>query len=446
MYLLYNLAIWLASPILLGWAAVRSAMRRLPGLADRLGYLPPHLPRGGGPRIWLHAVSLGEMKVAGFLAGQLRDRIPDVRFLLTASTRTGHDEASRRAAAGDAVSYPPLDYAWICRRFLRRYKPEVVVVMETELWPNLIREVKRSGATLLLANGRLSDRSLPRYRFTRCFWRRVLAYPDAFFVQSAGDAQRFAAIGAPASKIRVSGNLKFAVRASPFALADALSVSITDAGVGPVLVAGSTMPGEETVLLQAFLALQAEFPALWMILAPRHPERVAGIAAEINSAGIPYQLRSGWRAGQHIAPGIFLLDSTGELAGLYGLAKAAFIGGTLVPTGGHNILEPAHFACPTVIGPSMHNFREIADQFLEARAVLQVQDAAELVKALRELFRNPEQAKRLGAAARQLVESQVSGLDLLLEEIGRRLGSATGRAPAAAMASHAAAVGAARTK
>ena len=446
MYLIYNLALWLASPFLLLWAAGRNLRGRLPGLAERSGLFPPNPARGNGPVVWFHAVSLGEMKVAAFLAEQLRSHAAALQVILTASTRTGHDEARRRAASEDIVLYPPLDFAWVCRRFLKQWRPDVVVVMETELWPNLLREVKRSGAALLLANGRISDRSLPRYAASRFFWRRVLSHPDAFFVQSERDAERFALIGAPSARIHVAGNLKFAIRASASPLSDALSIGIRQAQVGPVLVAGSTMPGEETYLLDAFLALRREFPDLWMILAPRHPERAAAIRAEINFAGIPLQLRSGWRPGESLVPGIFLLDSSGELASLYRLATVAFIGGTLVPTGGHNILEPAHFACPTVIGPSMHNFREIAVQFLQAQAVIQVDRPSELVLALRKLFLHPEAAKRLGQAAHDLLERQMSGLAPLLEELGRRLGGKTGEAPAAAAISHPAAAGAGQWK
>ncbi|MBI3934215.1 MAG: 3-deoxy-D-manno-octulosonic acid transferase, partial [Acidobacteria bacterium] len=296
------------------------------------------------------------------------------------------------------------------------------------------------------ANGRISDHSLPRYRATRFFWRRVLAFPDTFFVQSAQDAERFSAIGASPSHVQVAGNLKFADRPAASPLADTLKPRLRQAGAGPVLVAGSTMPGEESILLETFLSLRQEFPRLWMILAPRHPERAASIAAEVRSVGIPLQLRSEWRPVDPIVPGLFLLDSTGELAALYQLATAAFIGGTLVPTGGHNILEPSYFACPTVIGPSMHNFREIAEKFLDARAVLQVETAAELAAALHRLFLHPEEALRLGRSAHDLLERQTSGLAPLLEDIGKRLAGKTSSPPTASVMSPAAAAGAGRWK
>jgi 3-deoxy-D-manno-octulosonic-acid transferase len=210
---------------------------------------------------------------------------------------------------------------------------------------------------------------------------------------------------------------------------------LRESGAGPILVAGSTMPGEEKYLLDAFLQLRHEFPTLFMVLAPRHPERFAAVAEEVRLSGIPLQLRSQWtEKTTPPVPGILLLDSTGELGSMYALATVAFVGGTLVSTGGHNILEPAHFACPTVIGPSMENFREIARQFLETNAagripddgirigsVVQVQDASGLVTALRYLFANPDFARRLGESARHLLNQQISGLEPILHELESRL-------------------------
>jgi 3-deoxy-D-manno-octulosonic-acid transferase len=202
------------------------------------------------------------------------------------------------------------------------------------------------------------------------------------------------------------------------------------------------MPGEEALLFQAVQTLRSDFPSLWTILAPRHPERASEIATEIESAGIPYQRRSEWRPGVSLKPGVLLLDSTGELADLYRLAAAAFIGGTLVATGGHNILEPAQFACPIVIGPSMQNFRETADLFIQAGALVQVRDTDGLTKALRELFRDGEKAKRLGEAARSVLENHASGLGTLLAELESLLAGKVGQPER--LASHARAASAAR--
>lgn len=385
---------------------------------------------------WFHAVSLGEVKIAAALAEDLRSRVPGVQIVFTSSTRTGWEEARRRATSADTVLFPPLDLRWICRRFLRQIKPTVLLVMETELWPNLFRETKRSGAGLLLLNGRISDRSYPRYRATRLLWKEVLAHPDCLFAQSVKDAERFLALGGPPAKVQVTGNLKYAVRPASAPFVEMLQRKFQASGAGPVLVAGSTMPGEEKYLLDAFLELRPEFPRLWMVLAPRHPERFDAVAEEIRSRGIPLQRRSQWQADTYpVLPGVLLLDSTGELSALYQLASVAFVGGTLVPTGGHNILEPAHFGCPIVIGPSMDNFREIAQAFLShgstgqipgetgihTGSVVQVQDGGALVAALRYLFSNPEVARRLGESARELLGRHFTGAQCVLDELERLL-------------------------
>ena len=375
----------------------------------------------------------------------LRSRLPGVRFAVTTSTKTGWEEARRSATPEDIVLFAPFDYGWICRRFLRMIKPDLVIVLETELWPNLFRETKRAGAGLLLVNGRISDRSVARYRATRFFWRRVLAWPDVFFVQSDRDAERFFAVGAPPECIRSAGNLKFAARTATNTLAESLSDAIPRANLGPVLLAGSTMPGEESFLISAFQSLRRDFPAMWMILAPRHPERCGEVAASVRASDMPLQLRSDWHPGERLAPGIFLLDTTGELASLYVLASAAYIGGTLVPTGGHNILEPAQVGCPVVIGPSMDNFAEISRTFLQAPfagsipsviqaspsihvgAVMQVSSPAELVTALRCLLDNPSFARQLGALGQQVAARSTGGLEAVLTELEIRLAASAGR-------------------
>jgi 3-deoxy-D-manno-octulosonic-acid transferase len=421
MYLLYNLLLWILSPALLGWAVWRNRRGRLDGLRARCGFFSEHLSPDAAPVVWLHAVSLGEMKVAGALADQLRARVPGIRFVLTASTRTGYAEARRNAGAADVVLYPPADYRWVCRLFLRRLRPDLLVVLETELWPNLFREAKRFGAGLVVANARISDRSLPRYRATRSFWKAVLGQVDAVYAQSPRDAERFALLGAPENRVQMAGNLKYTMPLPTTPLAATLAQALRDAKAGPVLVAGSTMPGEEAILLDTFLHLRRDFPALWMILAPRHPERSAAVAAEARAQGVPLQLRSAWTPGEAIVPGIFLLDTTGELASLYPLATAAFIGGTLVPTGGHNILEPAQAGCPIVIGPSMENFAEIAGRFLQANALIQVRDSSDLISSFRSLLTRPDHGKELGRAARELLERQESGMEVLLKAIQQRL-------------------------
>ena len=457
MYLLYNLLSWPLAVLLFPWLAYRAARGRLPGLGQRLGLIPLPNAESSGPTLWLHAVSLGEVKAAAPLIEQLQTRFPKARVVMTTSTRTGW-EAARKILPADAVFFPPLDLAWICRRFLHRIRPQAVLVMETELWPNLFREAKRFGAALLLVNGRTSDRAFLRYHATRFFWRRVMAQPDAVLAQSKRDAERFIALGAAPEKVKVAGNLKFALRPSPAPIVQALRAMAEDSAADPILVAGSTMPGEEKLLLEAFQQLVSEFPRLWMILASRHPERFDSVAEEVRALGIPLQLRSQLRPQTKLQlPGVLLLDTMGELGSLYELATVAFVGGTLSPTGGHNILEPAYFARPILIGPSMTNFQEIAEEFLrdakqgeipEAEgirvganpsrdrqgavtceipglentrigAIVQLADAQGLVPALRFLFRNPGVRHRLGEAARTLLQKKLGATDRIVEEMER---------------------------
>ena len=437
MYLLYNLALWLATPLLLPWVAYRALRGRLPGLGQRLGLFSWEGSSAGAPVVWIHAVSLGEVSAAGAFIKELRNRFPKARIVMTSSTRTGWNAARRLLSPQELVLYPPWDLRFVCRRFLRRIKPQAVVIVETELWPNLFRECKRYGAVLLLANGRISEKTFPRYLASRFLWRHVLGQPDGLFLQSSADASRFKALGAPAEKVHVLGNLKFASRPRRSPIVDALRKSFRDSSdstAGPVIVAGSTMPGEEKYLLEAFLQLLPEFPRLWMILAPRHPDRFTAVTEQVQALGIPFQLRSQWKAPTTpILPGVLILDSMGELGAFYELATVAYVGGTLVATGGHNILEPAYFARPIVIGPSMTNFQEIADEFLQDAgllsaasaqegvgrvpvgdyirigSIIQVPDAAALTPVFRFLFLNPAFRRRLGEAARDRSQRNLGG-------------------------------------
>lgn len=429
MYLLYNLGLWLAAPLLLAWAAWRAQRGRLPGLNERLGRLKWPGFSGDAPTIWVHAVSLGEVKAAAALIEQLRNRIANLRVVVTSSTRTGWEAARQILPPDAAVFFPPWDFRFVCRRFLRLINPDAVIILETELWPNLFRECKRSGAALVLANGRISDRTFPRYRATRAFWQSVLAWPDAIFAQSSSHAERFRQIGAPAARVREAGNLKYSVRhnASP------IVESLRDRLPGPLLVAGSTMPGEEGYLIAAYQQLVTEIPMLSMVLAPRHPERAPEVVAQLEQNSLPFRLRSRCSTDEVLnSPGILVLDTIGELGAIYEIATVAFVGGTLVPTGGHNILEPASFARPIVIGPSMENFQEIAEEFLRdagagkipggiatVGAIVQTQDSTALIPVLRFLLHDAGMRERLGQAACQRYQRNAGGASLIAAEVAQ---------------------------
>ena len=295
----------------------------------------------------------------------------------------------------------PLDFGFAVRRYLNVLKPQLIVIAETEFWPNLLHLARKRQTSVAIVNARISDRSFPRYKRFKWFFGRVLSEVDLFLTQTAEDAQRLRDIGAPTERVRVSGNLKFDVRPN----AQPELVNGLRAAIGkdsPVIVCGSTAEGEEGPLLAAFKAVQQQFPAALMVLAPRHPERFEKVAALISSEGFLLQRRTQWKPAQPIRSGIFLLDSVGELAATYELADIAFVGGSLVPTGGHNILEPAQYGAAILVGPHTFNFREIVSLFEQEGAVKSV--TAETVgQQFLSLLNHPDERQRMGRACKRIV-------------------------------------------
>ncbi len=376
------------------------------GLSERLGWVPGRLRAGDARRtIWVHAVSVGEVLAASRLVNELTTRAPQYRVLLSTTTRTGQRLARERAGAGHAF-YFPIDLPWIVNRYLRRLDPVLLVLVETEFWPNLISACRRDSIPVAVVNGRVSDRSLPRYLRLRGLWKKVLAGVSIVLAQSEEDAKRLKAIGAPASRVSFSGNLKFDVRtAEPAAITTALREKIA-AGTR-VLVCGSTLEGEEEILLDAFEQVRESIPDCVMILAPRHPERFGRVAQILKAREVQHVRRSNWmKRPAKIKPGtVVLLDSIGELASVYSLASVAFVGGSLVPAGGHNPLEPAQFAIPVVMGMHYANFRAIIDTLLYAEA-LKLATNETLVPILKNLLTDEEAANVLGVRALEVFHHQ----------------------------------------
>ena len=364
----------LALGLLLGlpwWAVqmVRSGKYRA-GIGERLGFVPERLRRAGSqPTIWVHAVSVGEALALAGLIQMVREQNPKYRIVVTTTTATGQQLARERFGA-ENVFYFPLDFGFAIRPYLRLLRPELVVIAETEFWPNFLRLARKSGARIVVVNARISDRSFPRYRRLRTLFRPVLRNVDRFLAQSDIDRGRLVEIGAPQDRVSISGNLKFDIKApKTSALIGQLQVAIKSSSATPVIVAGSTVEGEEAIVLEAFRRALKWYPNAALILAPRHPERWAAVMDLLRASGLPWWKRTEWTTHTPIAGGIFLLDSIGELAALYHLATVAFVGGSLVPRGGHNILEPAHYGIPILVGPHTENFRDIVDLFIRAGAV-----------------------------------------------------------------------------
>jgi 3-deoxy-D-manno-octulosonic-acid transferase len=396
------------------------------GLAERLGKVPARITNAPAassaassaarrPTIWVHAVSVGEVIAVTGLVAAMRSRFTDHKILVTTTTDTGQAMARKRFGE-ENVFYFPMDFAFAIRPYLQTLRPELVVIAETEFWPNFLRLAHLSGARVAIVNARISDRSLPNYRRFRWALRHVLSNVDLFLTQTAHDADRLRAIGAEDTRLQVTGNLKFdaPLPAIP-PIVHSLRRSLAEAGASPVLVCGSTTEGEELLLLRAFENLSVANPIAVMILAPRHPERFDSVASLLQKMNMRYQRRSLWH-GETLAGSVFLLDAMGELAALYALADVAFVGGSLVPRGGHNIIEPAQHGAAIVVGNHTENFRDIVELFCSRKA-LRIVTPAELPSVLADLLSHPEDRAALGRRALETIRSQTGATQRTLEAI-----------------------------
>jgi 3-deoxy-D-manno-octulosonic-acid transferase len=407
-YWLYSLglgAFFMAGlPAFATQAILRGKYRR--GLGERLGRVPAWT--GTVPPVWLHAVSVGEVMAATPLARELAARRPELPLLVSTVTDTGRGVAEARLPARQFVFFP-LDFAWAVRPALDRLRPRAVLLTETEIWPNFLRACSARDVPVVLVNGRISQRSYPRYRRVRRFFGRVLQGIRLFCMQTPEDARRILDLGAPPERVHVVGNLKFDLAAGDPARGGTADGSDGPAvrqmlGVPlsrPVLVAGSTHRGEEGPVLEAFKTVRRSVPDLTLLLAPRHPERVGEVEALLEREGLPWIHRS--RLPVDVLPAVILVDTMGELARLYAAGTVVFVGGSLVPIGGHNILEPASHARPVLFGPHMGNFAEMARIFLEHQAGVQVREAGLLAEEILRLLREPHVAGRMGESGRAIV-------------------------------------------
>jgi len=424
MYLLYNAL--LAVVLLLGlpyWVlrALRHGKRHL-GLAERLGKVPDRLARHQSrPAIWVHSVSVGELIAVSDLITELTRRFPGYRVVVSTTTAAGQSLARSRFGR-NSVFYFPLDFRFASHPYLQILRPQLIVIAETEFWPNFLRLAHQSRARIAIVNARISDRSWPGYRRFRCFWMRVLQPIDIFLTQTEEDRRRLADIGAPVERIQVSGNLKFDVSLPPpTAIVSSLRSAFQQAQAGPVLVCGSTVEGEEPLLLRAFENVLASHPRAVMILAPRRLERFDEVAQLLGQLGIRFWRRSLW-SGDPIAGGVLLIDSIGELASLYALGDVAFVGGSLVPKGGHNIIEPARHGVPIVVGNHTENFRDIVSLF-QSRDAVRVVGPAELPLVFLELFSNEAERAALGRRAAETLLSQTGATQRTIEALEKLLKS-----------------------
>jgi 3-deoxy-D-manno-octulosonic-acid transferase len=390
------------------WCLEKREPERRRALAQRLGRTVhwPDTDRRGRPKVWIHAVSVGEVKATEAVVKELQTDFPDLSILLTTTTDTGQRYACRQFSGLAHVQYAPVDLWWVVGRFLSAHRPDMLVCMETEIWPNWISKAHARGMRIVMLNGRISHRSIHSYLRVRALIRPVLEKVDAFSMISDADAHRIISLGAPADRVLINGNVKTDAREIGH---DASAVRTLQRLYAvddhtPVFIAGSIRAGETRILMDVYRRLAAMVPELVFIVAPRHIDKAPRIAERASELGVAWQYRTELESsGSSRRAPVLILDTIGELFQVYGLASVVFCGGSLVPLGGQNILEPAMWAKPVLYGPSM-------EDFLDARMLLEasgggccVENADVLVAQAGRLLKHPEAARRMGRLAKEAV-------------------------------------------
>lgn len=423
LYILFLTAAGIASLPYLLWRCWRGATY-LQDLSERFGDVSfPHGEPGGC--LWFHAASVGEVQGLQPIIAALHDRFPSRPVVLSTFTPAGKALAQKVVPQAARVFLLPLDLPWIVRKMVRRLRPSALIVQETELWPNLFRELGRLRVPIVLVNGRLSPRSFRGYARVRPFMRYVLANVSLILAQSDSSAHRFQRLGVPAHKVQTAGNTNIDRALSqaeepmpPHPMASLLADR-------QVLVAGSTHEGEEALLLSVYQCLRAQHPGLCLVLAPRHLERVETVARQVQACHLSAIRRSRYsdESASDSRPDVIVLDTLGELVAFYKLCTVAFVGGSLVPIGGHNILEPVMFAKPLLFGPHMHHFPELADLLRNAAGAIQVNNEIDLYTQMAHLLANPAEVAAMGQRALQALDSNRGALQRTCETLAEAIGS-----------------------
>ena len=411
----YSCLVVLATPFILVYFALRGLRDRayLSRWPERFGFLPTHAQRGC---ICVHAASVGEFNAASPLIRSLLKNYPEIPLTVTTLTPTGSERVQRELGDRVAHSYIPLDLPGAVRRFLHGLQPRLIIVMETEIWPNLYLQSERQNIPLLMANARLSKRSLERFRYLPGFAGEILQTVAWIGAQSEADADRLVSCGARSQYVEMTGNLKFDLSVPASLEERAQALRLRWGRERPVLVAGSTHEADENVVIPAFAELLKTLPDALLVLVPRYPERFARATQLARAAGLSTQLRSKGEVCSTLAQ-CFVIDSIGELMCYYACADVAFVGGSMGEQGGHNALEPAALGKPVLLGPNMDNAREIVTQLLQCKAALRVTSQREFQQAAEQLLTDGALRERMGQAGRDLVANNKGALNLTLEAI-----------------------------
>ena len=426
LFRIYNILLYIFSVFFFPFMAVRLALKgkRRAGLKQRFGFFPKgFFSRKGGKAIWVHAVSVGETLAAVPLVKALKERHPDLTVFFSTVTETGNAVATANIGSIARVFYFPFDFMSVVKKVLSLAAPDCFVVVETEIWPNVVKALHDRGVPSVLVNGRISPRSYSGYSRARFFMRKVLEMIGAFNMQTQADAERIKALGAPSGRVRVVGNVKFdQACGSPREGKEVLTkarLGIPENAL--VVVAGSTHENEEAEVLAAYKRLLEDYPDAVLILAPRHPERVPKVEALLQKEGLKYRLRSAHRGERITGPEVLLVDTMGELALLYRAGDIIFVGGSWAPVGGHNVLEPAAYGKPVFFGPHMHNFAEISAALRDCGVGIEVRDGLHLAREAGRLLDEPERYETIGKLAKETLLRNRGALQKNLELIERHL-------------------------
>jgi 3-deoxy-D-manno-octulosonic-acid transferase len=415
---IYSVIFYFAIPVILlrlYWRS-RAAPEYRHRILERFGYFKfPNKKKG----IWIHAVSLGEVNAAYPLIKSFQLRYPDLAITITTTTITGSKQV--KSLFGDSIFhvYLPYDIPHFIRRFLRKVQPQLIIIIETELWPNLLWVSHQQKISLLLLNARISERSARNYSKIQPLTRAMLNYFSIISVQTAIEKQRYISLGVPNEKIIVTGSMKFDM-SLPDHFEDTVRSLKKQIGERPAFIGGSTHENEEMVLLEAYKRIQIHFPQLILILVPRHPERFQAIYELCANHGFNVTKRS-QNIPCNAETQVFLGDSVGELISYYAVADVVFVGGSLVPIGGHNVLEPAVLKKPILTGPYMHNFMEISKIMFEMQGLIQVTNAETIASTVISILNDPDKAKTLGKNAYYVVEKNRGSLEKNMEIINSHL-------------------------
>ncbi len=415
MYILYNILLVLLTLLLSPFILFKlvTVPKYRGGISQKLGRIRKSVRKviQGTRPIWIHAVSVGEVMAAHPLIRELKKKYPDRKLILSTVTVTGNHTAHQRVPEADAVFFFPFDFPWIVRRVIHGINPAVVLVAETELWPNFFRELKRASIPSAVINGRISPHSFRNYIKFKTFFSQVFSNVTMFCMQSADDAERIKDIGAPLGKVTVTGNLKFDQK-----IPASQPIPVQMPKGSKVITAGSTHRGEEAALLETFRRLREKFPDLILIVAPRHPERFDEVAGLISKAGYDCQRRTQLKG---TIKDVLLLDTIGELRTFYGVCDIAFVGGSLVKVGGHNLLEPAAMKKPVIFSRYMFNFKEISEALISAGGGILVRDKEELYVQAYKLLSDNNYAKQIGAKAFAVIESNSGATKRTIDAVSK---------------------------